>query len=132
MPQVGSAVVTRGTDSRLALGRLGALAEQIEALVRSGRQVILVTSGAVAVGKQRLRQQQVLNSTPKTMQIQGSTVIPSAPRRPAWCWSWAEGLHACDNVPALQHLLHSHLGTMQTQGSTAIVPDAGAGLWRTP
>ena len=31
--QVGSAVVTRGTDSRLALGRLGALAEQIEALM---------------------------------------------------------------------------------------------------
>lgn len=37
--------MTRGNDNRLALGRLGALVEQIEALVRSGRQVILVTSG---------------------------------------------------------------------------------------
>ena len=78
-------MVTRGTDSRLALGRLGALAEQIEALVRSKRQVILVTSGAVAVGRQRLRQQQVLNSTPLNMQIQGSTAIPSAPRICDFC-----------------------------------------------
>ena len=40
--QVGTAVVTRGKDHRLALGRLGALVEQLEALVRSGRQMILV------------------------------------------------------------------------------------------
>ena len=77
--QVGTAVVTRGTDCRLALGRLGALVEQLEALVRSGRQVILVTSGAVSVGRQRLKQQQVLNSTPLAMQIQGSAAISSAP-----------------------------------------------------
>ena len=50
--QVGTAVVTRHTDNRLALGRLGALVEQLHALVRSGRQVILVTSGAVCVGRQ--------------------------------------------------------------------------------
>jgi len=37
--------VTRGQDSRLALGRLGALVEQLETLVRGGREVILVTSG---------------------------------------------------------------------------------------
>jgi delta-1-pyrroline-5-carboxylate synthetase len=49
---VGTAVVTRHTDNRLALGRLGALVEQLHALVRSGRQVILVTSGAVCVGRQ--------------------------------------------------------------------------------
>ncbi len=34
--------MTRGKDHRLALGRLGALVEQLEALVRSGRQMILV------------------------------------------------------------------------------------------
>ena len=50
--QVGTAVVTRHTDNRLALGRLGSLVEQLHALVRSGRQVILVTSGAVCVGRQ--------------------------------------------------------------------------------
>ena len=48
-------MVTRHTDNRLALGRLGALVEQLHALVRSGRQVILVTSGAVCVGRQVCR-----------------------------------------------------------------------------
>ncbi len=66
-PQVGTAVVTRHTDNRLALGRLGALVEQLHALVRSGRQVILVTSGAVCVGRQVLRQQHILNSSPLQM-----------------------------------------------------------------
>lgn len=41
--------------------------EQLHALVRSGRQVILVTSGAVCVGRQVLRQQHVLNSSPLQM-----------------------------------------------------------------
>ena len=67
MAQVGTAVVTRHTDNRLALGRLGALVEQLHALVRSGRQVILVTSGAVCVGRQVLRQQHILNSSPLQM-----------------------------------------------------------------
>lgn len=65
--KVGTAVVTRHTDNRLALGRLGHLVEQLHALVRSGRQVILVTSGAVCVGRQVLRQQHVLNSSPLEM-----------------------------------------------------------------
>ena len=67
--QVGTAVVTRGKDARLALGRLGALVEQLEALVRSGRQVILVTSGGVGIGRQKLMQQKVLNSSPLEMQM---------------------------------------------------------------
>lgn len=75
--QVGTAVVTRGVDQRLALGRLGAIVEQLEALVRSGRQCILITSGSVSVGRQKLRQQQVLNSSPLTMQIQGQTDVSS-------------------------------------------------------
>ena len=62
-------MVTRGKDHRLALGRLGALVEQLEALVRSGRQVILVTSGGVSVGRQKLMQQRVLNSSPLEMQM---------------------------------------------------------------
>lgn len=69
--QVGTAVVTRGKDQRLALGRLGALVEQLEALVRSGRQMILVSSGSVSVGRQKLRQSQILNSSPLEMQISG-------------------------------------------------------------
>lgn len=69
--QVGTSVVTRSKDQRLALGRLGALVEALEYLVRDGKQVILVTSGATAVGRQKLRFQQVLNSSPLEMQISG-------------------------------------------------------------
>ena len=70
-------MVTRGKDARLALGRLGALVEQLEALVRSGREMILVTSGAVSVGRQKLRQQQILNSSPLEMQISGPSTVCS-------------------------------------------------------
>lgn len=70
-------MVTRTKDNRLALGRLGALVEQLEALVRSGRQIILVTSGSVCVGRQKLKQQKVLNSTPLEMHLDGPVPISS-------------------------------------------------------
>ncbi|XP_075485364.1 delta-1-pyrroline-5-carboxylate synthase [Primulina tabacum] len=60
--KVGTAVVTR-VDGRLALGRLGALCEQIHELNSQGYEVILVTSGAVGVGRQRLRYRKLLNSS---------------------------------------------------------------------
>ncbi|CAG9463868.1 unnamed protein product [Pedinophyceae sp. YPF-701] len=71
--KVGTSVVSRSVDGRLALGRLGALVEQLEALVRSGRQVILVSSGSVGVGRQRLRHQQVMNRSPLEMHLGGGT-----------------------------------------------------------
>ncbi|XP_078179059.1 delta-1-pyrroline-5-carboxylate synthase 1-like isoform X2 [Carex rostrata] len=60
--KVGTAVVTR-TDGRLAIGRLGALFEQLQELNSQGYEVILVTSGAVGVGRQRLRYRKLLNSS---------------------------------------------------------------------
>ncbi|XP_058181790.1 delta-1-pyrroline-5-carboxylate synthase [Rhododendron vialii] len=60
--KVGTAVVTRA-DGRLALGRLGALCEQIQELNSQGFEVILVTSGAVGVGRQRLRYRRLVNSS---------------------------------------------------------------------
>ncbi|XP_047316185.1 delta-1-pyrroline-5-carboxylate synthase [Impatiens glandulifera] len=60
--KVGTAVVTRA-DGRLALGRLGALCEQIQQLNSDGYEVILVTSGAVGVGRQRLRYRRLINSS---------------------------------------------------------------------
>uniref|UniRef100_A0A7R9TF78 Delta-1-pyrroline-5-carboxylate synthase n=1 Tax=Prasinoderma coloniale TaxID=156133 RepID=A0A7R9TF78_9VIRI len=61
--KLGTAVVTRGYDGKLALGRIGAVCEQIDALKRAGKEVVLVSSGAVGVGRQRLRHQQVLRSS---------------------------------------------------------------------
>ncbi|XP_058099410.1 delta-1-pyrroline-5-carboxylate synthase-like [Magnolia sinica] len=60
--KVGTAVVTRA-DGRLALGRLGALCEQVKELNTQGFEVILVTSGAVGVGRQRLRYRRLVNSS---------------------------------------------------------------------
>ncbi|KAL3650194.1 Delta-1-pyrroline-5-carboxylate synthase [Castilleja foliolosa] len=60
--KVGTAVVTRA-DGRLALGRVGALCEQIHELNSQGYEVILVSSGAVGVGRQRLRYRRLINSS---------------------------------------------------------------------
>ncbi|KAL8552028.1 hypothetical protein ACS0TY_000910 [Phlomoides rotata] len=60
--KVGTAVVTRA-GGRLALGRLGSLCEQIHELNTQGYEVILVTSGAVGVGRQRLRYRKLINSS---------------------------------------------------------------------
>ncbi|XP_021845617.2 delta-1-pyrroline-5-carboxylate synthase isoform X2 [Spinacia oleracea] len=60
--KVGTAVVTR-SDGRMALGRLGALCEQIKELNIDGFEVILVSSGAVSAGRQRLRFRKLVNSS---------------------------------------------------------------------
>ncbi|CAJ1970938.1 unnamed protein product [Sphenostylis stenocarpa] len=60
--KVGTAVVTRN-DGRLAVGRLGALCEQIKQLNSLRYDIILVSSGAVGIGRQRLRFRKLLNSS---------------------------------------------------------------------
>uniref|UniRef100_A0A0D3EW86 Delta-1-pyrroline-5-carboxylate synthase n=4 Tax=Oryza TaxID=4527 RepID=A0A0D3EW86_9ORYZ len=60
--KVGTAVVT-GPNGRLAMGRLGALCEQVKQLNFEGYEVILVTSGAVGVGRQRLKYRKLVNSS---------------------------------------------------------------------
>ncbi|KAI7750018.1 hypothetical protein M8C21_021236, partial [Ambrosia artemisiifolia] len=59
---VGTAVVTRD-DGRLAVGRLGAIFEQLEKLNSRGFEIILVTSGAVGAGRQRLKYRKMINSS---------------------------------------------------------------------
>jgi len=51
--KVGTGVVTR-SDGRLALGRLGALSEAIHDLLDAGREVVVVSSGSIGLGAQRL------------------------------------------------------------------------------
>lgn len=60
--KVGTAVVSR-LDGRMALGRLGSLCEQVKELNSEGFEVILVTSGAIGCGRQRLRYRRLVHSS---------------------------------------------------------------------
>ena len=58
--KVGTSVVTQ-PDGTLALGRVGALVEQIAQLVKQGKRVVLVSSGAIGIGAGKLSEQAVLS-----------------------------------------------------------------------
>jgi len=59
----GTSLITSGTD-HLDLSLMANLAQQIAQLHRQGREIIIVSSGAIAAGRQKLRAIQERKSTP--------------------------------------------------------------------
>ena len=56
--KIGSSLLTAGEDGTIRAAWLAALADDVAALRDAGKQVILVSSGAVAVGRNRLGKRQ--------------------------------------------------------------------------
>ena len=60
--KVGTPVITH-MDGNIALSRIGALVEQIALLRQEGRDVVIVTSGAIGTGSMRMRKSLTLASS---------------------------------------------------------------------
>lgn len=69
--KAGTSVVST-PDGYPSLSRMAAIVEHAADLVRKGKEVLIVTSGAIGVGKQRLRKQGLLKRSMSDLLVQNS------------------------------------------------------------
>jgi len=70
--KVGTAVVSR-PNGTLALARMGGLVEEIADLIEQGKQVMLISSGAVGLGRERIGfSKEVISNTSNVVERQAS------------------------------------------------------------
>eukprot|EP00640_Fibrocapsa_japonica_P000562 CAMPEP_0113934762 /NCGR_PEP_ID=MMETSP1339-20121228/2036_1 /TAXON_ID=94617 /ORGANISM="Fibrocapsa japonica" /LENGTH=762 /DNA_ID=CAMNT_0000936685 /DNA_START=111 /DNA_END=2399 /DNA_ORIENTATION=- /assembly_acc=CAM_ASM_000762 len=72
--KAGTSTLSSG-DGHVSLTRISAIVEQISELVHQGKQVILVSSGAVGLGRNMLQRATVLNSSMRQM-VRGNSGVP--------------------------------------------------------
>lgn len=95
-------------SGHVALGRLGQVVEQVAELVRAGKQVILVSSGAVGIGRRRLAQQRMLGRSlgslvNRTTNSDGSASTDRGTRARMQCTVTLHPIHASANAPFFVH-----------------------------
>ena len=65
-------------DGNIALGRVGALVEQIAMLRQRGHDVVLITSGAISTGQHRMRRTMTLGTSIRDSAMNGAPKIDQA------------------------------------------------------
>ena len=75
--KAGTPVLTH-VDGNIALGRVGALVEQIAMLRQRGHDVVLITSGAISTGQHRMRRTMTLGTSIRDSAMNGAPKIDQA------------------------------------------------------
>jgi delta-1-pyrroline-5-carboxylate synthetase len=67
--KIGSAIISREDGNGISLSRIGNIVEQIFEIKDKGTEVIIVSSGAVAIGRHKLQEFKKLTNSELTLEM---------------------------------------------------------------